>query len=92
MAKPKIVLHMGGGLIQDITTDCEMKVLVIDSDVEEEPNKDNDVLNIEGDQRVVFLYPPNVLPFEVNALFERVRRAVLLKEGWLDEDEMKGGT
>jgi len=87
MANPKMVIHMAGGLIQDITVSDHMTILVIDSDVCEEPGKDNDVVKFSDGERVAFIYPANVSAAETAALFDRTGNAMLMKFGLLQPGE-----
>ena len=56
MAKPRIVIKMEGGLIQWITADVPMEVLVIDHDTMETDDTDNirKIVDSDGGEKEVY--------------------------------------
>jgi len=80
--KPRIVIKVGGGLIQEIICDQETRILCIDEDAQEEPDSGNNVVTIDGRNYNAWIYPPDKISTrEVDAEFSTIGHAILVKEG-----------
>lgn len=84
MVKPRIIVRVGGGLVQEIITDQDVKILLIDEDVSEEPGPDNHVLILDGTPVEAIIYQYEMDSRKVDILFGACKQQVLAKEGWVD--------
>ena len=88
MTKPKILIYMQGGLIQDIISDIDVNLIVIDTDADDVDAKDHEMLN--GQDSYVAFYGVTYDPDYVNATFEEYldnRKEVLHEQESLGNDQ-----
>lgn len=80
MPKPRIVIKMEGGLIQWITGDVPMEILIIDHDIMETDDTDNIRKIVESDGSEEEIYSQGigdvdyVDPADVDLYFNQFRR------------------
>lgn len=77
MNKPKIVIMLNGGLVQEVLSDKEVEVLIIDEDIDQAEDKDLVKLtDSEGDVFKAYVREeePAVIPFS-EEYFKQYRKS-----------------